>query len=145
VSALQAGHIPRPRLAAPLHDQLCQILVRLGGLPDVEPAPIGADLRGRHVRMSVAQGRPYGCGVCHGLDGQFDAQLLRERAYQAVFEALGPMCAEVVAGRCIEHDHAQFTARADILQRRLRGCAAREQQRDCGRSAHAACHFATQL
>ena len=87
----------------------------------------------RHRGAPVAQGRPHGRRVADTLDREPYSQLLRKGARQAELEPLWTVCSQVVAGWCVQHDDAQFAARADLLQRRLRRRATGQRQGDRGR------------
>ena len=75
---------------------------------------------------------------------ELDAEGCRVGGRQVELQALGPLCAQVVAGRQVQRHDAQFAARADFLERafleyllRLEFAAAaqaRQQQHDKGES-----------
>ncbi len=109
--------------AAPLHDQLLDLLVGGGRESDALPVLVGRELRGRDVGAAFREQLAQAPAVTGRHDDELDAQTVGEGARQPVFEALGALGAEIVSRRLVERCNPQLAARAQLRQPRRTGLA----------------------
>jgi hypothetical protein len=77
--------------------------------------------------MTARDVRAYVGEAGHRVDVERYAELGRELTNQVVLRAFRPVRTEVVRGRAVARDHAQFAERQDLLERRRHALAGAEQ------------------